>query len=106
MHKAWHWGVGDGIDDYVPRSPPSGDSDSEAEIPPSWAGKAPHLTLKENTKSKKWDADWWRSRLCGTTTRTRPRIPYGKVYELMCMDGLWQGRMLVGLRFLFLSCNR
>jgi len=54
MHKAWHWGVGDGTDDYVPRSPPSGDSDSEAEIPPSWAGKAPHLTLKENTKSKKW----------------------------------------------------
>jgi hypothetical protein len=108
--KAWTWGVGD--NDIVPRipsvQPHAGDSNSNSIVPPPaapqtdinprWVGKAPHRTFKPNAnKSKRWDSDWWRLRLCGNTTRRRPRIPYGKVYEPGCMDGLWHGRMLVSV---------
>ncbi|RDB15915.1 hypothetical protein Hypma_003505 [Hypsizygus marmoreus] len=59
-----------------------------------WAGKAPHSkSLAAPHRSRKWDADWWRLRLCGDPTRRQPWVPIGRVYEPGCMDGLWQGMM-------------
>ena len=118
--KSCTWGVGDS-DPAVPspgaESPAAGGSNlnlnpysnippptaAQLAINPRWLGKAPHRTYNPKAnKSKKWDSDWWRLRLCGNTSRKRPRIPYGKVYEPGCMDGLWQGRMLVGIFYSYL----
>ncbi|KAF9461899.1 hypothetical protein BDZ94DRAFT_1322969 [Collybia nuda] len=59
-----------------------------------WYGKAPPVERKGG-KSRSWDADWWRLRLCGNPLRANPSVRYGRVYEPGCMDGLWVGRMLV-----------
>ena len=100
------WGVQDNdpVGSESPVAAGSNSAEVQPDIEPRWAGKAPHRTYLPNmNKSKRWDADWWRLRMCGDTSRTRPRIPYGKVYEPGCMDGLWQGRMLVCISILFYS---
>ena len=85
---AWSWDVHD------PAPPPL--AAPPADPPHRWTGKAPHTAFGPNAdRSRRWDMDWWRLRLCGNAARKRPRIPYGRVYEPGCMDGLWQGRMLV-----------
>ncbi|KAF8890079.1 hypothetical protein BD779DRAFT_286787 [Infundibulicybe gibba] len=43
--------------------------------------------------STRWDADWWRTRLCRNPFARAPRL--GRVYEPGSLDGLWQGRMLI-----------
>ena len=79
------------------RSSPIEEDDKAADqtyVPyPRWVGKAPQPRPK--TKSALWDADWWRLRLCGDPEYMSTRVPYGKVYKPHCMDGFWQGKMLV-----------
>lgn len=109
MHELnWSWtarlpmeraaGASDSSEDWdIPSGPTSsallrlGGSDDPAS---PWCGKAPCSSVMGG-KSKGWDADWWRLRLCGDLRRTDPRVRYGSVYEPGCMDGLWVGRLLV-----------
>ncbi|GLB43740.1 putative imidazolonepropionase activity [Lyophyllum shimeji] len=71
-----------------------------------WVGKAPHAGEyaargrgrgrgRALEKSAKWDADWFRMRMCGDMMRVPPRVPYGRVFEPLSLVGLWHGRMLV-----------
>jgi len=109
------WGVGD-TDPFGHRffisDPPSVSTrsalieDDESVDPthvphPRWVGKASQP--RTDPKSALWDADWWRLRLCGDPECTSTRVLYGKVYEPHCMDGFWQGKMLVCRRVFFRS---
>ncbi|RDB15717.1 hypothetical protein Hypma_003945 [Hypsizygus marmoreus] len=107
----WRWGVGDISPFYALNDDDDDDDDTDlttisvapgpSPFPnphpphPRWAGKAPHSkSLSAPHRSRKWDADWWRLRLCGDPARRQPRVPIGRVYEPGCMDGLWQGLMM------------
>ncbi|KAG6830636.1 hypothetical protein H0H87_007471 [Tephrocybe sp. NHM501043] len=61
---------------------------------PRWDGKAPHPKAGVS-KSRNFDSDWWRMRMCGFAHINAPRVPYGNTYEPGSIDGLWQGSMLL-----------
>lgn len=74
-------------------------STSSPQSSPLWerTRKAPHTTYQlptqgPHTFSRRWDADWWRMRLCGDPWV--PRLPPGQVFEPGCLNGLWQGRFM------------
>ena len=112
--SSWRWGVGDSASSAFDISADETEKDpaerGSSSVPftdvirdrndlPRWAGKAPHAMYAMNggldTKSERWDVDWWRMRLCGDPRMIRPRVPYGKVFQPGSMDGLWHGRILV-----------
>ena len=114
--SSWRWGVGDGASSAFDFSAAETEKDdaecgsssapfteeirNRNDLPdPRWTGKAPHTMYAMNgglnTKSARWDVDWWRMRLCGDPRMIRPRVPYGKVFQPGSMDGLWHGRILV-----------
>ena len=114
----WEWGLEGDIppaalfdDDFVRGTavgnPEGGRTSRVMRRIARWNGKAPHTSLHRVrsmsnvvtsiSKSLMWDADWWRVRLCGDPMRMPTRVPYGRVYEPGCMDGFWQGRMVVSL---------
>ena len=111
--SSWRWGVGDGASSVFDFSAVETENNTAErgssgvpfaeeirdrnDLPdPRWAGKAPHaMNGGLNTKSARWDVDWWRMRLCGDPRMIRPRVPYGRVFQPGSMDGLWHGRILV-----------
>jgi len=127
VENSWRgeWGLGDDtspaaiFDDSFFRDTavgnPEGGGSRRVMLPTvRWDGKAHHTgsrrvwsmpnVVPSTSKSTMWDADWWRIRLCGDPVRMSTPVPYGRVYEPGCMDGFWQGRMVVSLEVAFLRC--
>ncbi|KAF9528090.1 hypothetical protein CPB83DRAFT_894583 [Crepidotus variabilis] len=51
-----------------------------------------HIIGKGDEESRKWDAEWWRRRLCYDIMAPRPKFTPGLVYTPGSMRGVWQGR--------------
>lgn len=106
----YDWGVGDRSSHYFFRfnnnanesmAVPTSTSPEIDDMNPRWKGKAPHTCSSLAgpsafvSKSRRWDADWWRFRLCGNPMRPMTPIPYGRVYEPGSMDGLITSSYLI-----------
>lgn len=54
-----------------------------------------NIIQEGDEESRKWDAEWWRRRLCYDISIPRPKFTPGLVYTPGSMRGVWQGRLYV-----------
>jgi hypothetical protein len=55
--------------------------------------KKDEIIQEGNEESQRWDAEWWRTRLCVNMSASRPKFNPRFVFKHGSMHSVWQGRL-------------